>query len=430
MKHLITTASLILLLFSCKKENSLPIDSVADNNVLFFQKVKSQLKDSLSSNDYTNMDTSRMYKSKDAQSKGCFVRIGLLNRDMATDFILLKTDTLGTIRQGKIVHVDKEMLKGDNKRFGGRFAIASLNRSNTRLKAIVSGKFKSIGSGTDLMEAEQPAGEQTLPDCVITCYSTGGDFEGDWYCYEGFYDDFGGGDGGAYTYGYSGDGDGSSATSNEDNTMVVEVESNDDPAIKVEDYIQCFSSVPDEGATYQVTIFSDIPVNNNPGKMFEWATGSPGHSFIQLTKSSDNFSIQQSFGFYPQISWQILTSHPCASKIVDNGGHRFDASLTQTISSSQFEAVISKLELLENTDYSLSDWNCTDFAMSIYNAASYNPLTIPQYSTEGDGTLMNTPQGLYKEITMLQASGNTAHGIPSVPKNEQEAGNSHGSCGQ
>ncbi len=70
--------------------------------------VKTQLKDSLSLSDYTSRDTNRFFKSKDAQSKGCFVRIALLNKSITTDFVLLKTDFMGNIRMGKMIHVEKD----------------------------------------------------------------------------------------------------------------------------------------------------------------------------------------------------------------------------------------------------------------------------------------------------------------------------------
>lgn len=428
MKHFLVAASIVLFLFSCKKENNPPMDTNANKNVSFIQMVKAQLKDSLIAVDYASLDTNQFYKSTDAQSKGCFVRIAFLNKNIATDFVLLKTDSLGNIRMGKMVHIEKDSRKRSQAKFTGRFNITSLDKKSIVLKAVLNGKIKSVHSAMDLMEAEEPVGEQTLPDCVITCYTTDGADQGDWYWYGGFFDDYGGGGGNSYTYGYSGGGTGGN-TNNSDNTIVVQTESNDKPPIKVEDYIKCFNNLPDKGATYQVTIYTDIPVNNDPSVMLNWSTMSPGHSFIGLTKTSGSTTVTQTFGFYPSISWQVLTSHPCDSKVVDNGEHRYDASLSQMLNSSQFATTISKLELLENTSYDMTTWNCTDFALSVYNASAYNGLTIPQYFTEGSGEAMNTPQGLYTAIKMLQASGNPLHGTPSVPKMEQQASESHGSCG-
>lgn len=429
MKHLITTVSLILLLFSCKKENSLPIDSIADKNVLFFQKVKSQLKDSLSSNDYKNMDTSRMYKSTDAQSKGCFVRIGLLNKKMAIDFFLLKTDTLGNIKAGKIIHVDQDTIRANKRRFQGGFSIASLTRTATVKKRVRDEILNSVHIETGMMEAEDPIGEQTLPDCVITCYSTGGGDEGDWYWYGGFFNDYGGG-GGSYTYGYSGGGAGST-----DKTIQVELESDDNDPISIRDYLKCFSTIPDVGASYQISIFSDIPVNGDPTQMFNWDTRSPGHSFIQLRKVNGGQIIQQNMGFYPEYGWKVIANANIGSKVVDNADHEFNASLSLTINGDQFHAALNKIQTIANYDYNITTWNCTDFALSVFNAASTQPLTIPkfviptsEYPMPTTFALSNTPQGLYDEIQALQTAHNTTFGGSDIPGVCGYVGGSHGSC--
>lgn len=437
MKHLIVTTVIVLFLFSCQKEMNLSTSNYANSSNLFFQNVKEKLKDSLSADDYGSMDTTRLYKSKDAQSDGCFVRIGLLGKEMATDFILLKTDTLGHIRAGKIVHVDKDNLIANKTGFGGHFSIASLKRKNTIVKSIVNGKFKSVRSGTDLLEEEAPVGEQDLPDVVVTSYSTDGSFEGDWYCFNGFYDDFGGGGGGgSYTYGNSGGGgSGNNASTNNDKTIDIEIEPDDNDPIKVEDYIKCFSTIPDANATYKITLLSDIPVNGDPSKIFNWNTNSPGHSFIQLNKSNGNQSVQQNIGFYPQIGWKSLSDFSVDSKIVDNAGHEFNASLSLTINSSQFQAALNKIQAISGNDYNLTTWNCTDFALSVFNAASPRPLSIPQlviptseYPMPATETFSNTPQGLYEEIQSLQSSHSTLYGTTDIPPICSHVGGSHGSC--
>ncbi len=432
MKHFLVVASIILFLFSCKKEHNAPIDSIVDQNLSFFQTVKTQLKDSLSTSDYACIDTNKLYKSKDAQTKGCFVRIGLLNKEMSTDFVLLKTDTAGNIKVGKIVHIDKESGNGTKTRFGGRFAIASLDRLHTRLKTIMNGKFKSIGAGMDLMEAEAPIGEQTLPDCVITCYSMDGNDEGDWYWYEGFYDDGGGGGGGSYTYGYSG---GGSSGSNTDETIQIEIEPDDNDPINIQDYLKCFSTISNVGASFQITIFSDIPVNGDPTQIFDWSTRSPGHSFVQLRKVNGSESIQQNIGFYPENGWKAASNANMASKVVDNAGHEFNASLSLTINGNQFEAALNKLQAISDYDYNITSWNCTDFALSVFNAASQQPLSIPkfaiptsEYPLPSTFALSSTPQGLYEAIQSLQAAHNTSLGTTDIPGICGYVGESHGSC--
>ena len=434
MKQWLAAAAMVgLCFFSCQKEIQSPAN-LPGNNSFFFQTVRSQLKDSLSANDYSAIDTNKCYKSKDAQSDGYFVRIAFEGKEPATDFVLLRTDSSGNIRAGKMIHVNKASHKKntDNLRFQGQFVITSLNGNISTERQVVDGRWKRKVTASSMMEEPEPVGEQDLPDVVVTSYSNDGGYMGDWFWYGGFFDDYGN-MGGAYTYGSAGGGGGGSSSPSgngggNDNTITIEVESTDIPSIKAEDYIKCFSNVPDANATYQVTILTDIPVDGDPSKIFNWNTNSPGHSFIQLIKTSGALSIQQTFGFYPNIGYKSLGPYPTEGKLVDNSGHEYNASLTKAINSSQFQTTINMLESLQYQDYDISNWNCTDFALSAFNASTYNALAIPQYVTDENGEPMNTPQGLYTAIQLLQASGNTTHGTPSVPNAALKAGTSHGSC--
>ncbi|TKK66345.1 hypothetical protein FC093_17330 [Ilyomonas limi] len=432
MKHLIVTMATLLVVTSCRKEMGLPMNDIVTTSNTFFQRVKTQLKDSLSQSDFSKIDINQLFKSKDAQSDGYFVRGAFQKKDIATDFFLLKTDSLGNIRQGKIIHVNKANNNRSTKNtsFQGQVVIKSLNGSNKVTKEVVNGRWKKQSSTNSTMKAEEPAGEQELPEVVVTSYKYDGSYTGDWYWYDFFFDDYSYGGGGGYTYGSAGGGGSSYNDGSNDNTIIIEVESNDDMPIKVEDYVKCFSTVSDLNATYQVAIYSDIPVDTDPSEMFNWATTSPGHSFIQLTKSSGGISVQQNFGFYPKVGFKVLGNYPTESKIVDNGGHEFNASLTKTLSSTQFQTTINKLESLQTTDYDINTWNCTDFALSVYNASSYIQLSIPKYITAGSYELMNTPQGLYNEIKRLQVSGITTQGTPNVPSSAGKSGDSHGKCGE
>ena len=283
---------------------------------------------------------------------------------------------------------------------------------------------------------EEPAEE--LPEVVVTSYSYDGGYTGDWYCYGDFYDDDYSSGGGGYTYGYSGGGGGgtsTSATSHNDNTMVIEVEPDNADPIKVEDYIKCFSTVADANATYQITLLSDIPVNGDPSQIFNWSTNSPGHSFIQLVKSSGSQTVQQNIGFYPETGWKSLANLSVDSKIVDNAGHEFNASLSLNVNGSQFQAALNEIETLSTNDYNISTWNCTDFALSVFNAANSSPLTIPQFAIPTSEypmpttvTFSNTPQGLYDEIQSLQSSHSTMYGATEIPGVCGYVGESHGSC--
>ena len=160
--------------------------------------------------------------------------------------------------------------------------------------------------------------------------------------------------------------------------------------------------MPDANATYKISILSDIPVNGNPYELYDAATGSVGHSFIQLVKSSDIISVQQTIGFYPETDWKSLTDMTVASKIVDNAGHEYNASLARIVSSTQFQAELNKIKAVESWGYNITTWNCTDFALAVFNAGNSAPLTIPLFQISSTNTYSNTPQGLYVAIQRLQ----------------------------
>ena len=435
MKHLIATAVIVLFLFSCQKEMNVSTSNYSNNSNQFFENAKEKLRDSLSASDYASIDINQLFKSKDAQSDGYFVRVAFQNKNIAIDFILLKTDSLGNVRQGKIIHVKKTNDKSTTKSlsFQGQFIISTLNRKNEITKEVINGRWKNQSGTTSLLE-EEPAGEQTLPDCVVTYYTPTGGVSTDWYWYGGFYDDYGGvSSGSTYTYGYAGGGGSSNsdgASTNNDNTLNIEVEPNDEGPIKVEDYTKCFSNVPDANATYQITLYADIPVNGDPSELFNTSTGQVGHSFIQLSKSSGGTSVQQNIGFYPETGWKSLSDYSVASKVVDNAGHEFNSSLTMSVSSTEFSQAITQIQTLADRDYNISTWNCTDFALSVFNAANTGePLTIPQYMIPGTNTYANTPQGLYATMEGMKNIGNDSYGQINVPGICRYVGDSHGSCG-
>lgn len=433
MKHLIVAAVITLFLFSCKKESFLPVNDGSKGS-LFFQHVKAQLKDSLSTNDYTSIDINQMFKSKDAQSQNCFVRIAFQKKNIANDFLLLKTDNLGNINQGKIIHVDNSEINEATHTvsFQGKFVICSLDRNTLVTKEVVDGRWKRTTDPTSKMP-EDPAGEQDLPPVVVTTYSFDGSYTGNWYWLGGFYNaGCCAGGGNTYTYVNSG---GGGSSNNDDDAIDVEYELDDNEAINVTDYIKCFNSISDVNASFKITLLSDLPVNGDPSKLFDWSKNSPGHSFIQLNKSGGGKTIQQNFGFYPEFGWKAPFNVSVDSKMVDNAGHEFNASLTLTVSSSQFQAALNKIQALSGNNYNITTWNCTDFALSVFNAAGIVPLTIPkfaiptsEYPLPHHVALSSTPQGLFDEIKMLQTSRNTSYGTTDIPGVCGYVGDSHGSC--
>lgn len=438
MKQWLAVAVIGLCFFSCKKEIGSSVVSTVIADESFFSSVKLQLQDSLSSSDFLAMDQSKWYKSKDAQSKYYFVRIAFQGKELAKDFILLRTDSVGDIKDGKIIHAEKsnDVKSSNDLLFRGQFEIKSLDRKLSITRQVINGRWKMLSTQTSLLE-EEPAGTQDLPEVVVTSYGSDGSYGGDWYWYGGFYDyGYSSGGGGGYTYGSSGGGGGGSNTGtttppdHTDKTMNIEVEPNDDSPIKVADYTKCFSTVPDANATYQITLYADIPVNGDPGQLFNYSTGEVGHSFVQLRKVNGSNSVQQNIGFYPVTGWKSLSSANVDSKMVDNAGHEFNSSLTASISSTEFQAALNEAQSLSERDYNIETWNCTDFALAVFNAANTGqPMTIPQFQIPGTNTYSNTPQGLFDTMKGFQSNGNDSYGKVDIPGVCGYVGDSHGSCG-
>ncbi len=77
--------------------------------------------------------------------------------------------------------------------------------------------------------------------------------------------DTGGGGGGGGTGGPSGDG------TSQDPPVLIDFENQADyPEIDIEKYLKCFDQVSDNGASSSITLYTDIPVDNDHTKLFDW----------------------------------------------------------------------------------------------------------------------------------------------------------------
>lgn len=87
---------------------------------------------------------------------------------------------------------------------------------------------------------------------------------------------------------------------------------------------------------------------------------------------------------------------------------------------------MAQLNSASTKPYQVSFYNCTDFALQVFNAAGGN-LTIPRHAIPGfevDGG-SNTPQGLYEKIDQLKNNGTAgAH----TTRNKEYTGDSKGPC--
>lgn len=172
-------------------------------------------------------------------------------------------------------------------------------------------------------------------------------------------------------------------------------------------YTDCFNQVSSELATYSMTIHADLPVDQDAGIVFDPESYFAGHAFIELNKSNPSASARQVFGFYPGSRLGAVMGGNTVSKIVDDSGHEFQASYTVTITQNQFNAAVQRILELNGHYYNISNFNCVDFALGVFQSGGGNlslqtQYNIPVYGGSGGN---NTPNGLYEQIAAMQAAG-------------------------
>ncbi|MGN7784865.1 hypothetical protein ACTJIJ_10070 [Niabella sp. 22666] len=196
---------------------------------------------------------------------------------------------------------------------------------------------------------------------------------------------------------------------------VVELEpSSNSEVVNLEKLLNCLMNLAkDSNNIYKITLYSDIPANGLPELALapdedDLSNFNPGHTFIRLSIMQNGTNYEQYFGFYPKTSLKGSSSIPTASVIKNDRDHEYNASITRTIDVSTFYQTVSKAIQWSIKDYDLDDYNCTDYAVGLFNTNNPNPLIIdekiilPFYMNQ-DAT---TPQGLYK--TLLKKSNNPA----------------------
>jgi hypothetical protein len=446
MKQLICIFFLFAFITSCKKE----VKTLDPSDYL--KNVRTQLKDSLTADDYAQLDFGKAVLNKVDSVQLYFLRIPFKDKAFANDFLIVKTNGNGIITKGKIVHIDgkvNEYGEGIIKRgkFDGSISISSLDR-----KDLVSSRIDHgfITAFHPVNAREAVYGTDELPEVVIvayvqsfqTVYST-------WlYLTSLFYDSYGGGTGangyGIY-YGSMGGGGGGGSTADSgggagyadvatlvtiDQTMLVDVDTYANKApINIDQYLKCFDNIPDAGAQCGITIYADIPVDSDPNKLFDFSTGSPGHTFIQIKKTNGSQGVVQNLGFYPLEGWKTISDLPISSKFVDDGQHEFNASYSKVLTPDQLRSVIQEIRNKETAQYDLDDFNCTDWALDIFNNQG-NTLTIPKYLIPGsikpEG--VNTPQGLYNKLNELKSESVTDADKISIGFMKGWVSNSNGPC--
>jgi hypothetical protein len=438
-----------LLITGCRKDLIPSSDS-------YVETVKQGLKDSLSATDFLSLDFTRALRSKVDSVNLHLLRIPLKGKTFTEDFVIVKTNIKGLIERGKIVHQEGKVTEYEvgsvkRKKWDGSIRISSLDRKTVLTSPIENGYITALHSNMNA-RSTLVAPDNVMPEVIITYiiskagggyswsswmnlqsyfYDNGG---GSWGNYYGSWDEGGGGSGGGSTG--SGDGNPNGGGNGDgpanDNTILVDFETYDEnPEIDIEKYINCFSNIPDAGATCSIELFTDIPVDSDPNKIFDIGTRSPGHTFIQIKKSNGNQSAIQNIGFYPKSGFKtILTNAPVDGKFVDNGMHEYNASLFKSLNPEALNSTLVKIQQLARfIKYDVDDYNCTDFALDVFNKTGYN-INIPLYDIPGNypstGTRM--PVGVYNKLRHLKTTNDPQAAYINMDFQKGFTANSSGPC--
>ncbi|MFZ4769698.1 MAG: hypothetical protein ACOYLO_05915 [Ferruginibacter sp.] len=204
-----------------------------------------------------------------------------------------------------------------------------------------------------------------------------------------------------------------------------------DPGINLQKFMNCFGTIPDAGATYQVKLCVDIPVNGHPTWAFNPSDNfSPGHVFLTLTKTNGTQSISQTVGFYP--TGGAISPGTFKNDGEPGDGHEYNASLTiNSLPASGFNTVVQNLLTHQNEQYNLENNNCANPAIQAFNSVISPPIVLPSYEVVKPLTvpvqilsMQQSPQRLYQYIQNFVESSQISKQIGVKLK----ATNSYGSC--
>jgi hypothetical protein len=443
MKPLLTITLLLLLVVSCRKE-----DATRGQEKGYLQQVQMSLQDSMRAPDYRNLDFTRAVQTW-VNEDTVYLRVPFEGQELESAFVLLLTTEDGHIVNGRIVTLAKDTAPGKEwKSFEGQVAIRSLQGSELLQSPVESGyivalhpeRFATLTARTETLATVAPPEYTELPEVIVVGTRTSGGMSyGDWLFLQSFFGDGSGGASGWYGSAdgagggsYNGDTYGEGSLAKESPILVDFEYQAQRPAIDIEKYLECFSAIPDAGATCSIEIFADIPVDKDPNKLFNWETESPGHTFIQIKKSNGNQSVMQNIGFYPETNWKsILSPGPLKGKFCDNSEHELNASFKMAVNPGNFKSILTEiLYLARFVKYDIDEYNCTDFALDVFNKVRTDKLEIPMYDIPGGITAAGTrtPQGLYNKLkSMLQSNHPEAPNI-TIPGYKGWVAKSKGPC--
>ena len=156
----------------------------------------------------------------------------------------------------------------------------------------------------------------------------------------------------------------------------------DEYATEVDLYsvLPCFDITTNQLATHEVTIYVDQPVPNsrNPNRGTD-----AGHTFIEISQTSNGNTINQVIGFYPR--GNASPNSPIKpGAFIDDGEEHYDVKMTVKLTPQEFNNTIAYLNTFvdDTPQFNLNTFNCTDFAFNVMSNSSVN---IPDTTGEWGG---------------------------------------------
>ena len=388
--------------------------------------VRHFLKDSLPAPTYDSLDFSRVVIASRDSGRHYFVRVAFTGEDVAEHFVLIGTDAAFGPITGTVLRITRDPASAVTTPyvFNGTVVKTHLDGTADYTSAISNGYVMARHTKAPaLAEPNDPYIE--LPEIII--YAPEETYYADWDVFIS---------GAGYgNYGYSsssaisgGGGSGSPSAVNSYSFDVANELQASRAGIDLKAYLNCFSTISAPDETFTAALFVRIPDPNNPNTMWNPYTGNVGHTFVMVSKTAGGQTITQYIGFYATNGFDAITD-PTPSKMVDNSGHPYDATLTFKPTAAQFSALLTALQNYSVNQYQLGGYNCTNYALdafnSMYEAAGLSPISVPLMAIPSQ-TPGETPNGLYKALQSLPSNG--PDGQVSISAQDRIAGASHGAC--
>ncbi|WP_241282627.1 hypothetical protein [Chryseobacterium timonianum] len=183
--------------------------------------------------------------------------------------------------------------------------------------------------------------------------------------------------------------------------------------IDIQEVLKCFNNIPSNAqTTYKVTIHTHLANPNNAYQVYNVSDKDPGHAYITMQKTNGSATRSLTFGFYPSAgTWMTAIKDAENSAIGQEipQSRRSDGSYTISVSEAAFNNARNVALTSATKQYDLNDFNCTNYAIGVFNAAMGGTgLQVPN-SPIG----YKTPSSLYLRLSDMKTGGTA--GISLTP---------------